>query len=248
VSTGSSRTSAPRLFAKKKALGEGPLTPREKQVLRLAVEGNPDKSIAEQLGVNVNTVKHHLKCIFDKTGLSTRKELAFRFSAEIIVETLQQERMEDEARHLAEKQELQKKVSALKDMVELLQCRVNYLLRSKPRTKRESQPMKAARTILVAMLFAAALPIAFAQATTPQAANTYKIADEGDAITSGPSTATLQVGVAGKNWTPTVTVTSYPITVSWANGGGGGAFGPDPDYGVLKKSTRWRPARSRPSP
>jgi hypothetical protein len=98
---------------------------------------------------------------------------------------------------------------------------------------------KTMRTLQIlavtALLAAAALPHALGHANTQQAANTYKIADQGDTITTGPSTTTLQVGVVGKNWTPTVTVTTYPVTISWANGGNAGAFGPDPDYGVVKE-------------
>jgi hypothetical protein len=73
--------------------------------------------------------------------------------------------------------------------------------------------------------------------TNPQLANTYKIANEGDTISAGPATATLQAGVVGQNWTPGVTVTSadYPLVVSWANGANIVTFGPDPLYGVVKE-------------
>ena len=52
------------------------LTPRERDVLRLVVEGDSNKSIAQRLAVGEDTVKHHLTSIFDKTGVSNRLELA----------------------------------------------------------------------------------------------------------------------------------------------------------------------------
>jgi DNA-binding NarL/FixJ family response regulator len=52
------------------------LTPRERDVLRLVVEGDSNRSIATRLGVGEYTVKHHLTSIFDKTGVSNRLELA----------------------------------------------------------------------------------------------------------------------------------------------------------------------------
>lgn len=52
------------------------LTPRERDVLRLVVEGDSNKGIATRLGVGEYTVKHHLTNIFDKTGVSNRLELA----------------------------------------------------------------------------------------------------------------------------------------------------------------------------
>jgi two-component system, NarL family, nitrate/nitrite response regulator NarL len=52
------------------------LTPREAEVLKLLVEGETNKSIAERLSVCEYTVKHHLTNIFDKTGASNRLELA----------------------------------------------------------------------------------------------------------------------------------------------------------------------------
>jgi two-component system, NarL family, nitrate/nitrite response regulator NarL len=52
------------------------LTPRELEILRPLVEGDTNKGIAERLSVGLDTVKHHLTNIFDKTGASNRLELA----------------------------------------------------------------------------------------------------------------------------------------------------------------------------
>jgi len=52
------------------------LTRRELEILKPLVEGETNKGIAERLSVGLDTVKHHLTNIFDKTGVSNRLELA----------------------------------------------------------------------------------------------------------------------------------------------------------------------------
>jgi two-component system, NarL family, nitrate/nitrite response regulator NarL len=52
------------------------LTRREREILMLVVEGDTNKGIARRLSVGEDTVKHHLTSIFNKTGVSTRLELA----------------------------------------------------------------------------------------------------------------------------------------------------------------------------
>jgi two-component system nitrate/nitrite response regulator NarL len=52
------------------------LTPRELEVVTCIVEGCSNKDIAKQYGISEETVKRHLSNIFDKTGVSTRLELA----------------------------------------------------------------------------------------------------------------------------------------------------------------------------
>lgn len=51
------------------------LTPREREVLRSAVEGLANKDIAVRLSISEHTVKHHLTKIFEKTGQASRVEL-----------------------------------------------------------------------------------------------------------------------------------------------------------------------------
>ena len=52
------------------------LTPRELEVVRAVVHGGTNRDIATQLGITEDTVKRHLTNVFDKTGVSSRLELA----------------------------------------------------------------------------------------------------------------------------------------------------------------------------
>jgi DNA-binding NarL/FixJ family response regulator len=52
------------------------LTPREVEVVTCIVEGCSNKDVAKQFAISEETVKRHLSNIFDKTGVSTRLELA----------------------------------------------------------------------------------------------------------------------------------------------------------------------------
>jgi two-component system, NarL family, nitrate/nitrite response regulator NarL len=52
------------------------LTPRELEVVGCIVEGCSNRDIAKQFTLSEETVKRHLSNIFDKTGVSTRLELA----------------------------------------------------------------------------------------------------------------------------------------------------------------------------
>jgi DNA-binding NarL/FixJ family response regulator len=52
------------------------LTPREREIVRVACTGVTNKQIAEKLSISEATVRHHLGAIFSKLGVSTRSELA----------------------------------------------------------------------------------------------------------------------------------------------------------------------------
>ena len=52
------------------------LTPREIEIVQAIVEGCTNKDIAARFSIAQDTVKRHLTNIFDKTGVSTRLELA----------------------------------------------------------------------------------------------------------------------------------------------------------------------------
>ena len=52
------------------------LTERETDVLRLMVEGDGNKRIAQRLSIAPDTVKAHAKAIFVKLGAATRTEVA----------------------------------------------------------------------------------------------------------------------------------------------------------------------------
>ncbi|RPF31450.1 two-component system response regulator DesR [Streptomyces sp. TLI_185] len=49
-----------------------PLTPREREVLRLAADGTPTREIADRLSLSVGTVRNHLNAVSRKTGARNR--------------------------------------------------------------------------------------------------------------------------------------------------------------------------------
>lgn len=51
------------------------LTPRERQVMQLVVQGHPNKTIARLLDASPWTVKNHLRAIFDKAQVTNRTAL-----------------------------------------------------------------------------------------------------------------------------------------------------------------------------
>ena len=57
-----------------RALAE--LTEREREVMRLVVEGRPNKLIADELAISVRTVEVHRARIFDKMNVKSAVELA----------------------------------------------------------------------------------------------------------------------------------------------------------------------------
>jgi DNA-binding NarL/FixJ family response regulator len=58
------------------SLAHATLTLREIEVLRLAATGEPNKSIARQLRIELGTVKSHMSAIMSKLGASTRTQAA----------------------------------------------------------------------------------------------------------------------------------------------------------------------------
>jgi DNA-binding CsgD family transcriptional regulator/tetratricopeptide (TPR) repeat protein len=61
------------------AIGE--LTPQERNVARLVARGLSNRQIAEQLFLSPNTIETHLRHIFQKTGVTSRTQLALAFAA-----------------------------------------------------------------------------------------------------------------------------------------------------------------------
>lgn len=52
------------------------LTPRESEIVEAIAAGESNREIAARLNISLQTVKHHLTSIFDKTGTASRLELA----------------------------------------------------------------------------------------------------------------------------------------------------------------------------
>lgn len=50
------------------------LTPRQREVLALLVDGHPNKTICRQLGLSASTVKTHLEAIFRQLGVHSRTQ------------------------------------------------------------------------------------------------------------------------------------------------------------------------------
>jgi two-component system, NarL family, nitrate/nitrite response regulator NarL len=63
------------------------LTAREMDIVTAIAEGLNNRQIAERLSISLQTVKHHLTSIFDKTGASNRLELALLAIREGVVDS-----------------------------------------------------------------------------------------------------------------------------------------------------------------
>lgn len=57
---------------------QSPLTPRERQILELIAEGQSNKAIARRLGLGPETVKTHMKNIFNKLDVDRRTQAVLR--------------------------------------------------------------------------------------------------------------------------------------------------------------------------
>lgn len=67
---------AARWVMEKQERAKPPLSPREQEVLALVAEGLTNAQIAERLFIGEQTVKYHLRNIYQKLGVSTRTEAA----------------------------------------------------------------------------------------------------------------------------------------------------------------------------
>ncbi len=66
----------PNLAAESLMSGPSPLTPREAEILSLALDGAPVAVIAARAQLSVGTTRNHLSSAIGKTGASTRAEAA----------------------------------------------------------------------------------------------------------------------------------------------------------------------------
>lgn len=72
---------AARILAEKRRaplpeVGLGQLTAREEEILRLVAEGQSNKEVARQIGLQEKTVKHHMTQILNKLNARNRTEAA----------------------------------------------------------------------------------------------------------------------------------------------------------------------------
>jgi two-component system response regulator DesR len=66
----------PTLAAESLMAGPSPLTAREAEILRLALDGSPVATIARAANLSQGTVRNHLSAAIGKTGAATRAEAA----------------------------------------------------------------------------------------------------------------------------------------------------------------------------
>ncbi|MDQ2835080.1 MAG: response regulator transcription factor [Acidobacteriota bacterium] len=62
--------------SRERTVGELKITNREAEVLRLLVAGHPNRSIAEEMGIDLITVKAHVGRLMRKVGVANRIELS----------------------------------------------------------------------------------------------------------------------------------------------------------------------------
>jgi LuxR family maltose regulon positive regulatory protein len=55
-----------------------PLSTREHEVLTLLAAGHPNREIADELFITVDTVKRHISHVFDKLGVGNRTQAVAR--------------------------------------------------------------------------------------------------------------------------------------------------------------------------
>ncbi len=60
------------------------LTSRERELVRLVIEGLSTRQLAERLFITPYTVKDHLKAIFDKVGVQSRGQLVGRMTGHAV--------------------------------------------------------------------------------------------------------------------------------------------------------------------
>ncbi|MGN2252467.1 LuxR C-terminal-related transcriptional regulator [Frateuria sp. GZRe12] len=61
-----------------RAPGIGPLTDRQREIVRWVAQGMSNKEIGRHLGISPTTVKTHLHNIFERAGINGRQQLAVR--------------------------------------------------------------------------------------------------------------------------------------------------------------------------
>jgi DNA-binding CsgD family transcriptional regulator len=60
-----------------------PLTPREFQIASMAAVGYSNQEIADRLFITTHTVEYHLKKVFRRLGIASRRQLRDKISSEL---------------------------------------------------------------------------------------------------------------------------------------------------------------------
>lgn len=66
------------------AFGDGRLTARERQIVKLILEGYPNETIAKRLGVAKGTIKNHRKRLYYKLDITSERELFTMFLSSLL--------------------------------------------------------------------------------------------------------------------------------------------------------------------
>ena len=77
-------TEAVRKVEESDLLEDLKLTPREKEVAALLLQGNDAKQIAAELSISVHTANFHTKNLYKKLGINKRSELFARLYSDSV--------------------------------------------------------------------------------------------------------------------------------------------------------------------
>ncbi len=72
-----------------RSIGEGVLTPRERQVVELTLRGHSADAIGKRLGISSGTVRIHRRNIYSKLRISSQGELFSEFINAMLVSSPQ---------------------------------------------------------------------------------------------------------------------------------------------------------------
>lgn len=92
---GATPTSLPKFRQRERA--DYWLTPQERQLLRLLIEGDRKKAAARAMGISINTVSFHLKNMYVKLQVHSKPEAVVKALQEGLVVLVGRERRKEHA-------------------------------------------------------------------------------------------------------------------------------------------------------